>query len=199
MADEELELDVAKPKSKKTMIIVILLILLLNGGGIGAWLYLSASDSSKGEEKVDFSKMPLHYQTLEPEFIINFPPGSKVRYLQVDLQVATRDQSSLATVATYKPVIRNDILVTLSNVSFSDLNTRAGKEKLQKKILNTLNRIVSEAIDAETEEGKKAKKQAKKKDRSGQAEKNANGEQVDQEEMIEGPIENVYFSSFIMQ
>ena len=202
MADEELELDVAPKKSNKTMIIVIVAIVLLNVIGVGAWLFLSGGDDSSGaEEKVDTSKLPLFYQTLTPEFVVNFGPGSKARYLQVELQIATRDQSALAVVATYKPVIRNDILILLSDVAFDDLNTLAGKEMLQKKILNTINRIVSEALHATPADGGKAESHAKNKDDSshGDAEKSADGAHAEVIEMVEGPIENVYFASFIMQ
>lgn len=199
MADEELELDVEQPKSKKTMIIVIVAILLVNVIGIGAWLFLSGGESSNTEEKVDTSKLPLHYQTLTPEFVVNFGPGSKVRYLQVDIQIATRDQAALAVVATYKPVIRNDILILLSDVAFEDLNTRPGKEMLQRKILNTVNRIVSDASHAAPAGEKKPAAQEMKKDDSEDGDKSADGAQVVLDEKVPGPIENVYFASFIMQ
>lgn len=201
MADEELELDVAPAKSNKTMIIVIVAIVLLNVIGVGTWLFLSGGDSSGAEEKVDTTQLPLFYQTLTPEFVVNFGPGSKARYLQVELQIATRDQSALAVVATYKPVVRNDILILLSDVAFDDLNTLAGKEMLQKKILNTINRIVSEALHASPADGKKAESHVKSKDDSshGDGEKSADGSQTEVIEMVEGPIENVYFASFIMQ
>lgn len=211
MADEELELelDVETPKSKKTMIIVIVAIVLLNAIGLGTWLFLSGDDSSGAEEKDDTSQLPLFYQTLTPEFVVNFGPGSKVRYLQVDIQIATRDQSALAVVATYKPVIRNDILVLLSDVSFEDLNTRAGKETLQRKIVNTINRIVFEATHAAPTEDKKPESHEQNKDDSAHGEQSADGAKTQTaveemaeasvEKMVEGPIENVYFASFIMQ
>lgn len=199
MADEELELDVEKPKSKKTLIIVIAVVLLLNVAGIGTWLYLTSEDSSSGEEKTEQALLPLHYQTLEPEFTINFPPGGKARYLQIDLQVATRDPSALAVVSTYKPVIRNDILVAMSNVSYEELTTRAGKEMLQKKILNTINRIVSEAIHSAASEGAPAAENTEINADAEAEQKKVVQDNPQLEALVEGPIENVYFASFIMQ
>lgn len=123
---------------------------------------------------------PLTYLTLVPEFIVNFGPGSKVRYLQVDLQIATRQEASLDTVNTYRPVTRNDILIVLSGVSYEDLKDRAGKEALQKRLLNTINKVVVAAGHAAPAD--------KKNDGHGNV-----------DEHIKGPIENVYFTSFIMQ
>ena len=185
MADEELELDVNESKGGKSkMIIIIVAILLLNGIGVGAWLFLAggsddtSSDASKNE-KADMA--PLQYLTMVPEFIVNFGPGSKVRYLQVDLQVSTRDEAALAIINTYRPVLRNDILVVLSGVKFEDLKNRNGKEALQKTLLNTINKVIVSASHA-----------APADDKEKQAEDHG-GEET------KGPIENVYFTSFIMQ
>ena len=181
MADEELELDVNEKKGgKKTIIMIVVGILLLNG--IGAQLFLAGNDrkSSGTAEKQEVVLEPLTYLTLVPEFIVNFGPGSKVRYLQVDLQIATRQEASLDTVNTYRPVTRNDILIVLSGVSYEDLKDRAGKEALQKRLLNTINKVVVAAGHAAPAD--------KKNDGHGNV-----------DEYIKGPIENVYFTSFIMQ
>lgn len=181
MADEELELDVNEKKGgKKTIIMIAIGVLLLNGIGIGAWLFLSGDDKKPSDtaEKQEVILGPLTYLTLVPEFIVNFGPSSKVRYLQVDLQIATRQEASLDTVNTYRPVLRNDILIVLSGVSYEDLKYRAGKEALQKKLLNTINKVLiaAEHVAPDGEE----------KDTKG-------------DEDVKGPIENVYFTSFIMQ
>lgn len=188
MADEELELDVNEKKGgKKTIILVVVGILLLNGIGLGAWMFLSGSgDDSKSSDSAEQNEpvlAPLHYLSLVPEFIVNFGPDSKVRYLQVDLQIATRDEAALATVNTYRPVIRNDVLVLLSSVQFDDLKDRAGKEVLQKKLLKAVNKVVLSASHVAPVDG------AEKDARDGEP---ANDDGKD-------PIENIYFTSFIMQ
>lgn len=187
MADEELELDVNESKKKSPLLLIIIVIVILNAGGIGAWIFLGGdgggSDSnSTSENKVVLG--PLKYQSMVPEFVVNFGPGSKVRYLQIDLIISTRQEDALATVNTYRPVLRNDILIVLSNVAFDDLKNRSGKEALQLKLLDTINKVVNTA-------GHAAAPDDKKKD----------GEHVeaDKNEKVKGPIENVYFTSFIMQ
>ena len=189
MAEEELELDVNQPKGSKmtTILLIVLIVLVLVMGGVGAWLFLGSDDggdssgSAKQEEKV---LGPIKYLTLVPEFVVNFGPGSKVRYLQVDLQIATRDEAALETVSTYRPVLRNDILIVLSSVNFEDLRERSGKEALQKKLLNTINKVVASAGHAAPDgEHKEVKDDG----------------HATEGEAVAGPIENVYFTSFIMQ
>ena len=184
MAEEELELDVTQSKGSKTttILLIVLIILVLIIAGVGAWLLLGKDDAGKSSAsggKEDAVLGPLQYLTLVPEFIINFGPNSKVRYLQVDLQVATRDESALKTVGTYRPVLRNDILVILSGQTFDQLRSRDGKQALQKKLLNTINKVVTSA-------GKPPAK-------------NVAQEPATTEQAVTGPIENVYFTSFIMQ
>lgn len=191
MADEELELDVNEKKGgSKTIIIIVVAILLLNGIGIGAWMFLMGDNedgSSKGSAKKEVALGPLTYLTMVPEFIVNFGPQSKVRYLQVDLQIATREEASLKVVNAYRPVLRNDILVLLSDVSYDDLKDRVGKETLQKKLLNAINKVVVNA-----EHAAPAKKEGEE---GSDIEKSEHPET----EEVKGPIENVYFISFIMQ
>jgi len=193
MAEEELELDVNQPKSSKMMMIlvVVLIVLVLAVGGVGAWLFLGKDDSASSHsvEKTEPELGPLKYLTMVPEFIVNFGPGSKVRYLQVDLQISSRDEAALATVGTYRPVIRNDILVVLSGVSFAELNNRSGKEALQQKLLNAINKVVVSTSHAAPHDKKKDGKDNSHDEHSSSSE----------DENVEGPIENVYFTSFIMQ
>lgn len=193
MADEELELDVNPPKGSKitTILLIILIVLVLVIGGVGAWLFLgndSGGDEEPSDAGVKAEKVlgPLHYLSLVPEFVVNFGPESKVRYLQVDLQVATRDETALVTINTYRPVLRNDILVLLSGLSFEELSQRGGKEALQVKLLNTINKIVVDATHSK-----------KNKDKDEKADGAVDDKQ--KADHIEGPVENVYFTSFIMQ
>jgi flagellar FliL protein len=192
MADEELELDVTQAKTSKLTVIllVVLIVLVLVMGGIGAWYFLSKDDGGESTASEDGAAAkelkPLLYQTMVPEFVVNFGPGSKVRYLQVDLQIATRNEEALAAVNTYRPVLRNDILVLLSGLSFEELSERSGKEALQKQLLNVTNKIIVDAM-----KGAKKKDGADSKDE----EKSAENKQAD----VNGPIENIYFLSFIMQ
>lgn len=187
MAEEELELDVTQSKGNKmtTILLIVLIVLVLIVGGVGAWYFLSKdgdgdSDSSV-EEKVELG--PVQYFTMTPEFVVNFGPDSKVKYLQVDLQVSTRNEAALKALSTYRPVLRNDILVILSGLSFDELQSRNGKEALQTKLLTSINNVLSTAM----------KSSADSKDADGDS------DTANAATKKKGPVDNVYFTSFIMQ
>ena len=201
--EEELELDVNQPKGSKmtTILLIVLIVLVLVMGGVGAWLFLGSDDassdssaSSDSANKEETVLEPLKYLTMVPEFVVNFSPGSKVRYLQVDLLIATRDEAALETIRTYRPVLRNDILVILSSVSFDDLRERGGKEALQKKLLKTINKVVLSAGHVAT-----VKEHEETKEDGHVVETEATIDHANEGEAVKGPIENVYFTSFIMQ
>jgi len=193
MAEEELELDVNNSKKKSPILLIVIILLVLNLAGVGAWIFLSKDESTSSDSaaKEETLKGPLKYLTMVPEFIVNFGPTSKVRYLQVDLQIATRDEKVLAIVGTYRPVIRNDILVVLSGVSFDDLKDRRGKEALQKKLLDTINKVVVSVGNSASH--------GKEKDKKKDAHHASAEEHGTHDERVAGPIENIYFTSFIMQ
>lgn len=188
MADEELELDVNQSKGGKTttIIIVVLILLVLILGGVAAWLLLSkgdegAGDKSGGSDKTaQEAKLPLQYLTILPEFVVNFGPNQRVRYLQIDLQVSSRDAEALKKIGSLMPILRNDVLVVISSQTYEDLKTREGKEKLQKKILNTFNHVLTTAGKAKASESPKV-------------------DPADPDAEVKGPIEDVYYLSFIMQ
>ena len=190
--EKELELDVNQSKGSKmtTILLIVLILLVLIMGGVGTWFYLGKDDSGSpgSAEKEEKVLEPLQYITMTPEFVVNFGPGSKVRYLQVDLQLATRDEAALQTVTTYRPVLRNDILVILSGLSFDELKSRSGKEALQMKLLNSINKVVVSAGHATSDD-------ENKEDNDDGHGSDASSESIH----VKGPIENVYFTSFIMQ
>lgn len=188
MAEEELELDVTQSKGSKmtTILLIVVIVLLLIIGGVAGWYFLlkdDGGDSGSGAKET-VALGPIQYFTMTPEFVVNFGPDSKVRYLQVDLQVSTRDEVALKALTTYRPVLRNDILVILSGLSFDELKSRGGKEALQTKLLNSINKVISLSIKSSVD--------GSNEDETG-ADTNSGTTKK------KGPIENVYFTSFIMQ
>ena len=196
MAEEDLDLDTENAGKGKTnlLIIILIVVVLAVGGGVAAVFFMGGDDSksdgetAKGDEEHAVPKhAPAIYSTLRPTFILNFEDISKARYVQIDMDVMSRDQHSIDLVQEHSPVIRNNIIAILSSQTFAELNTRAGKEKLQASLLKSIN----ETIDIEVKnipvvktDGEDAT--APKKD-GGHA---AAGQQY---------IEAVFFTSFVMQ
>ena len=164
-------------------------IMLLTTGSIIGVLYfmgmLGSSSSAdkpaeKGEAKKELAIKPAFYLSLQPAFVVNFEDQTHASYLQVEMQVMARSKEVLSQVSENMPVIRNNILFILSAQKYEQVSTRAGKEQLQKTILEAVQKVVSDAANEKTSaEHDKDKKNAA----------TAKPENVEQ----------VYFTSFIMQ
>ncbi len=190
--EEDLDLDVEAGKSKTNLLIIILIVVILAvGGGVAAMFLLSDGDSKedKGKEHEtggESHAAPAHaiYSALRPTFIINFEDTRKARYMQIDLNVMAHNQHAIDLVQEHSPVIRNNIITILSSQKFEEVNTYAGKQKLQKQLLDAINRT----IDAEV------------KNTPATNHDEESSEHAPAEEIPGGKyIEAVYFTSFVMQ
>ena len=177
----------AKGGNKKLLIIIAAAVLVLGGGGAGAFFFMKghadeeatadagehadAKDAKKekGKGKKDKKgkaaepKLPAIYVEFQPPFVVNFDAKGVMRFLQVSIQVMTRDHDTSEIVKLHEPKIRNNMLLLLGSQTQETISTTEGKENLRKQALETIAKIV----DEEGGEGKK--------------------------------VEDLYFTSFVMQ
>ena len=141
------ENEAAAPKGKKWLIIAILAFLVLAGGGVGAWLMLGGNDTH-GKKTAAPPKEPAGpplYVALDPPFVVNFDGDQMVRFLQITVQVMTRDPATVELVKTNDPVVRNDLLLLFGNQKYEVVSERAGKEKLRSDALAAIRHVVQNA------------------------------------------------------
>jgi flagellar FliL protein len=131
---------------KKLIIIAAAALVVLGGGGAGAWLFLKDGTSKDGEHAAEKAepKAPPQYLALEPPFVVNFESASNVRFLQISVQVLTRDLPTVQELKTNDPAIRNDLLLLFGNQKSETVATREGKEALRQQALETVRKIVSD-------------------------------------------------------
>lgn len=171
------------PKSKKMLIIIVAAVVALAAAGGGAYMFLGhkadesaesedsgdeaaadeeeakpAKKSKKGDKKgkkgkKDEPKAAAIYVKLDPPFVVNFEAQGVMRFLQVTVEVLTRDPHVAEMVKANDPRIRNDLLMLFGGMSATDLRTNEGKEKLRAEALAVVAKIVAEESDAEA--GKK--------------------------------------------
>jgi flagellar FliL protein len=144
-----LEAAAAQPapgKTKKWLFIGIAAFVLLAGGGAAAFFLLGQGDhAKKAHEKVKEPLAPPLYVALDPPFVVNFEGDQLVRFLQVTVQVMTRDPASVEMLKANDPVVRNDLLLLLANQKYEVVSTRAGKEKLRGDALAAVRHVVETA------------------------------------------------------
>jgi flagellar FliL protein len=128
----------------KVVVILLLAILLLVGGGIGAWLAL-AQNAKNPQAAAQQPLAPPQYVALDPPFVVNFEAEAPVRFLQVTVQLMSRDLTTLELLKANDPVVRNDLLLLFGGQKYSVISTREGKEELRKQTLAAVRKIVTSA------------------------------------------------------
>ncbi len=161
---EDLDLDVdggGKKSSKMKLIIILLMgVLLVGGGGGAAWYFLmmkgdmaadvamEADDAEepvvKKKKKKKKSNEPPLFTGLDPAFVVSFKDQSQARFMQLSVELMSRDPEVIEAIDQYKPMLRNNLLLLFSSQKYEDVITREGKEKLLEQSLEEVNNTLSE-------------------------------------------------------
>ena len=144
----ELDLDSEERKTSPLKIVLLVLAaLILVGGSVGGTLYYTGffnEDKKEQEEKKLEELKQTLYLPLEPQFIVNFNNEEAVSYLQVEMQLMSRNQYYIDQVVNNMPIIRHEILLILSGQTYNELRSAEGKEKLRETILKKIREIIGQ-------------------------------------------------------
>lgn len=140
------------------MLVIGAAVILLAGAGGGAWMFLgqkageqaaeagkdskNSRDKKKGKKEESKPKLPAQFVELDPPFVVNFEPGASARFLQVAVQLMTRDPHMVEFLRANTPIIRNDLLLLFGNRHVEEVATNEGKEALRLAALQTVRKIV---------------------------------------------------------
>jgi flagellar FliL protein len=103
--------------------------------------------SGEKEAKSGPSK-PAIYFAFDPPLIVNFDDSQAVRFLQLQIEVLTRDEKVVEAVKLHQPVIRNNLLMLMNGRDYKALMTREGKEGLRTECLKEVQRILKKETGA---------------------------------------------------
>jgi flagellar protein FliL len=73
--------------------------------------------------------------------VVNFEDGSVVRFLQISMEVMAHDQKAIDSVQKNMPLIRNNLLLLMSNRNYQSLMSREGKDKLREEALAEIREV----------------------------------------------------------
>jgi flagellar FliL protein len=136
-------------------IFVLTLAAVIVGGGINAKLHpapeyrmdkdgkitpVMAAASSGGHGEEGGGKASVYY-AIDPPLVVNFEDGSVVRFLQITMEVMAHDPKTIESVTKNIPLIRNNLLLLMSNRNYQSMMSREGKESLRKEALNEVNNV----------------------------------------------------------
>lgn len=138
----------AAPAGKSKMLVIVLCSLLAAGATGGGVYFMTAKKG--GEEHAEAAaapsvKHPAIYSKFDPPFVVNFQNKGMTRFLQVSIEVMTRDAATAELIKQHDPKLRNDLLMLLGGQTFETLSSREGKEQLRTEAL----KAVADVIGAE--------------------------------------------------
>lgn len=81
------------------------------------------------------------YYAIDPPLVVNFEDGSAVRFLQISMELRAHDAKAIESVQKNIPLIRNNLLLLMSNRNYQSLMSREGKEKLRQEALTEIRAV----------------------------------------------------------
>lgn len=151
-----------KPPEKNRMgilkwLLIIFGLFLLVGMSVGVSIYVtksimgSSADTSvaraggaKEQQKKHRDPRVAIYYKFDPPFVVNIQGESGSRFLQLTLEAMTYDQDVNNAIDQSMPVIRNNILLLLSDLKYEQISTLEGKQNLRKDILQEIRKVLKD-------------------------------------------------------
>lgn len=141
MADKDEE----EKKGGNKMMLIIGAVALLGGGAGGAYFFVkpAPAEAAASAAPAEPMKKEAIYHGIHPPLLVNFlDERGKGRFLQVSLEIMTRDQAVVENIKNHGPVIRNNLIMAYGDVSYAQVTTREGKSEMLEEALAEINRIL---------------------------------------------------------
>ncbi|MHC1480540.1 flagellar basal body-associated FliL family protein [Frateuria aurantia] len=136
----------AKPKTSLITILMMLLLVvtLVMLGVVTRMLVSNRSHTTVAVQAATPPSAP-NYLPLDPPFIVNFQEQDGLHLLQIGISLMSHDAATIEAAKNANTVIRNDLLLMLSNQDFQTLSGEQGKLDLQKHALDVVRKAVPAA------------------------------------------------------
>ena len=195
--------EAAPPKAGKKKLIIIVtaavLTLVLLGGGAALFMMKKSAAQAAAAEDAEYGETaapadrkaarepakPPTFVALDP-FTVNLADREAERYAQVGITLEIADPAVEAQVKAFLPVIRNNILLAISDSSAADLMGREGKARLARRIQRETSRALGVELKGEADSAATSDKTGPTTGRKRRGEP-------------QPPITAVHFSNFIIQ
>jgi flagellar protein FliL len=163
--NEDDDEGVKPPKGNKDGLVKWALIgcgvLVLIGVSVGTSIYvmksmmaapaeksIAKSTDAKAKDDKNKKKEPkiAIFYKFDPPFVVNIQSQSNNRFLQLTLEAMTYDKEVTTDIDQYMPIIRNNILLLLSSLTYDQVSTLDGKQKLREDILKEIQNVLKDKI-----------------------------------------------------
>ncbi|MFP4695535.1 MAG: flagellar basal body-associated FliL family protein [Thiohalospira sp.] len=152
MAKKEVDVDVGKggggglSTGKLVTILVAAQILLIGGLVAALWfagVFGNDGGNGGGETEKKAEERETHYIELGDPFTVNVS-GGNAQFMQVGVQVMSRDSKAEGAVEEHMPVIRDRINTILGAQNAEEVRSTEGKQALRKAILEDMRKVLEE-------------------------------------------------------
>jgi flagellar protein FliL len=133
----------------KSKMLVIVLCSVLAAGAAGGGVFFMTSKNGHDEQASEEGhgtaehKLPAQYLKFDPPFVVNFENRGMMRFLQVSVEVMTRDPATAELIRLHDPKLRNDLLMLLGGQTYETISNREGKERLRGEALKTVQDVIT--------------------------------------------------------
>ncbi len=138
-------------KNKFVLIGLVVVLLLATAGG--TWFIASSNapvevaEGAEGEKAVKEKELakPVLY-SLDPSFVVNLLNERGTRFLQVDVQVMSRDEKAIDRVKEHEVQIRHELIMMFSSLTRDMIVDRQGREAVQQQTVDSINRVLKAQV-----------------------------------------------------
>ncbi len=157
--EEKKEQAPAEKKKPPMMLIIIVVAVVLVLGSAAAGYFLFVGPKTKASVKEDHGSEVKKEQVREKgssqgehssgnlklldPFIVNLADAEGQRYLKAVIQLEVDRPEGEGEIQGKLPQIRDEILMILSNKTFEDVSTTAGKKMVKREIASAVNRYIT--------------------------------------------------------
>lgn len=128
---------------------LLIAVLILGVAAVGVYFLMPPAADAPGRATRAVPKAPAVYIKFDPPMVVNFEARGMTRYLQVGIEIMTRDPVTADMIRLHEPRLRNDLLMLLGGQEYETISTRDGKDQLRQEALEAVAEvIVSEGGDA---------------------------------------------------
>lgn len=113
-------------------------------GGAGDEVQQSDGAKSESDDASEQTETKAQYIQMDPAFVISYQVGARARFLQMRLELMTRNSKVAEAITSEMPMLRNTVVILMGQQDFASLRTQAGREALQTTLLTTLNTALAE-------------------------------------------------------
>ncbi|MDJ0904440.1 MAG: flagellar basal body-associated FliL family protein [Woeseiaceae bacterium] len=158
MAEEEVQNEGTEEasggKGKMLMLGGVAVVMLIIGvfAGPAVMNMISPPEPVEGEETEEPVQVtgPAIYQSLHPPLVVNFKDSlGDSHYMQITMEVMSRDQDVINTVRDNIPMIRNALILLYSGAVYDEVTTREGKQDMLADGLAEIRSVMAETTDEE--------------------------------------------------